>query len=56
MVIQKKISYFLFIRVKCTIYGAKYKLLLSNKNRKRKRIKNKTKNDIKNGKLVFAIF
>lgn len=55
MIIQKKISYFLFTRVKCTIYGAKYKLLLY-KNRKGKRIKNKTKNEIKNGKLVFAIF
>lgn len=56
MIIQK-ISYFLFIRVKCIIYDEKYELLLLfDKNRKRKRIKNKTKNEIKSEKLVFAIF
>lgn len=54
MIIQK-ISYFLFIRVKCIIYDEKYELLFD-KNRKRKRIKNKTKNEIKSEKLVFAIF
>lgn len=55
MIIQK-ISYFLFIRVKCIIYDEKYELLLFDKNRKRKRIKNKIKNEIKSEKLVFAIF
>lgn len=56
MIIQKSNILFFCLLVKCTIYDAKYELLLSDKNRKGKRIKDKTKNEIKSGKLVFAIF